>query len=202
MMTGFYTNEELKSFGFKSLGENVYISRKASIYKASAISIGNNVRIDDFCHMSGNISIGDYVHIAPFCSLVSGDYQITMGDFAGLSSRCMVYATSDDYSGDYLTNPMLPMKYRHILGGDVVFEKHALTGTGSTVLPGVTLAEGACAGSMSLVNKSLEPWSIYVGIPCKKIKQRSRKLLDMEKEFMSLGAASAEEWENLAGGQR
>lgn len=183
MMEGFYTKDELGNIGFKSIGENVYVSKKSSFYNIGSISIGNHVRIDDFCHMSGNITIGNYVHIAPFCSLVSGTYSIVMKDFSGLSSRCMVYAISDDYSGDYLTNPMLPMEYRHILGGDVVFEEHSLTGTGSTVLPGVILGEGSCAGSMSLVNKSLEPWAIYVGVPCKKLKVRSRKLLSLMENF-------------------
>lgn len=183
---GFYTQEELRNLGFKSVGTEVYVSKKTSFYNIGNISIGNNVRIDDYCHMSGNITIGNYVHIAPFCSIVSGKYKVIMKDFSGLSSRCMVYATSDDYSGEYLTNPMLPMKYRHIVGGDVIFEKHSLTGTGSTVLPGVRLAEGSCAGSMSLVNKSLEPWSIYVGIPCKKLKDRSKKIILLEREFLNV----------------
>jgi len=36
---------------------------------------------------------------------------------------------------------------------------------------------------MSLVNKDLEPWSINIGIPCKKQKNRSRKMLEMVKEY-------------------
>lgn len=184
MLAGYYTKEELKEFGFQSIGDNVYVSRKVSIYKPSSISLGSNIRIDDFCHLSGNITIGDYVHISPFCSLVSGEYRISIGDFSAISSRCMVYAVSDDYSGNYMTNPMVPIQYRHVLGGDVILERHVLIGTGSTILPGAVLAEGSCVGSMSLINKSLDAWSINVGIPCRKLKDRSRKLLDLEQEFL------------------
>ena len=47
-----YTREELEAIGFAQLGENVKISKKASIYGAANISIGNHVRIDDFCIIS------------------------------------------------------------------------------------------------------------------------------------------------------
>ena len=62
-MNSFYSDEELKKIRFKSLGENVLISKKASIYSPEKIIIGNNVRIDDFCILSGNIQIGNHVHI-------------------------------------------------------------------------------------------------------------------------------------------
>ena len=38
-------------------------------------------------------------------------------------------------------------------------------------------------GSMSLVNRSAEPWGIYVGIPARRVKERSRKLLEYCAEF-------------------
>lgn len=47
-MTSFYTDEELAQLGLKSYGKDVFISRKCSIYGAFTISIGDNVRIDDY----------------------------------------------------------------------------------------------------------------------------------------------------------
>lgn len=183
-MNSFYTKEELKDIGLKSYGDNVLISRYARIYGASNITIGNNVRIDDFCILSGNITIHNYVHIAAYCCLFGGKSGIEMFDYTGLSSRSAIYADSDDYSGNALTNPTIPGKYRNVSGGKVIFSKHALVGTGSTILPGVFLGEGVSVGSMSLVSKSLEPWGIYVGIPCKKIKERSKKILELEEQFI------------------
>lgn len=44
---------------FRSIGEDVRISDKASIYGASEISIGSHVRMDDFCVLSGRIEVGN-----------------------------------------------------------------------------------------------------------------------------------------------
>lgn len=60
-MSNFYNEVELKNLGLKSYGENVLISKKCSIYGAENIEIGNNVRIDDFCILSGEIKIGNCV---------------------------------------------------------------------------------------------------------------------------------------------
>ena len=182
-MNSFYTQKELKEVGFKSFGNRVLISKKASIYGADNISIGDNVRIDDFCILSGKIKIGNYVHIAAGCMLFGGDDGIVLEDFSSVSSRSAIYASSDDYSGEALTNPMIPEKYRKVLGGKVVLKKHSIIGSGSTILPGVIIGEGTSVGSMSFVNKPIEDWGIYVGIPCKKIRERNKKILTLEKEL-------------------
>ncbi len=182
-MSSFYSQEELNALGFKKVGQNVLLSKKASIYGAGSITIGNNTRIDDFCILSGTINIGDYVHIAPYCALFGGKQGIEMKDFSGLSSRISIYAESDDYLGEALTNPTIPDKYRKVTGGKVILEKHVIVGTGSSILPNLTIGEGTSVGSMSLVSKSLVPWGVYAGIPCKKIRERSKKILDIEKEF-------------------
>lgn len=184
MQTSFYSPEELAQIGLKSYGKNVQLSRKASIYGASHISIGDNVRIDDFCILSGKIDLGNHVHIAAYAALFGGKTGIQVDDFSGISSRCAVYAESDDYSGNYLTNPTIPEKYLNIISGKVRLEKHTLIGTGSTILPGVTIGEGTAVGSMSLINKSLDKWGIYVGIPCKYMKARSKKLLTDEANLL------------------
>ena len=59
-----------------------------------------------------------------------------------------------------------------------------MIGTNSTVLPGVELGEGVAVGAHSLVTKSCDPWGIYVGVPAKRMKERSRQLLKLEQEFM------------------
>lgn len=195
MINSFYTEDELRQLGFAKIGKDVSISRKASIYGANKIQIGNNVRIDDFCVLSGRITIGNYVHIAVYSALFGGDTGIEMKDFTCLSSRTAVYAVSDDYSGESLTNPTVPDKYKHIVAGKVTLEKHVLVGSGSTILPRVNIGEGSAIGSMSLVNKSVEPWGIYAGIPCKFIKERGKNLLDLEKEFIQGPKVSV--WKNI-----
>ena len=94
----FLTRAALAAMGFTSLGEDVCISDKASIYGAERIEIGSHVRIDDFCVISagaGGIKIGSYIHIAPAANIV-GAASITFDDFSGLSGRVSVYSSSDD----------------------------------------------------------------------------------------------------------
>lgn len=185
-MDSFYSEAELKEMKFKYIGKNVKISRKTSIYGISDISIGDNTRIDDFCILSGQIEIGNYVHIAAYSALFGGKSGIVLEDFCGFSTRCVVYAESDDYSGGALSNPTVPLEYRNVKGGQVILRKHVVVGTGSSILPGVEIGQGSSVGSMSLVNKSLQEWGIYVGIPCRKIKERSKKLLELEAELRNI----------------
>lgn len=184
-MNSFYSQNELEAIGFRKLGENVLLSRKASIYSPERIAIGDNVRIDDFCVLSGSITLGNYIHISAFCGLFAGSTGIEMRDFSGVSSRCMVYAESDDFSGAAMTNPMVPDEFRNVKRGGVYLDRHVLIGTGSTVLPGVTVGEGTSVGCMSLVNKSLPAWGVYAGVPCKFIKERKTDLLRLEAEFLA-----------------
>ena len=184
MATSFYSKQELKELGLHSYGENVLISRNVTIYGPDKISIGDNVRIDDFCILSGNITLGNFIHIAAYCGLFGGEAGIVMEDFSAISSRGVIYALSDDYSGMSLTNPVIPEKFKNISNGKVVLKRHTILGTGVSVLPNVTIGEGSAIGSMSLVNRSVDAWGIYVGIPCKKIKERKKDLLELEKKFL------------------
>ena len=182
-MSSFYTQEELEKIGFNKIGKGNFISRKASIYGVDKIEIGNSNRIDDFSIISGNILIHDHVHIASGCYLFGGDAGIELRDFSAISSRGVVYSETDDYSGLALTNPTAKIEHRKIYGGKVILEKYVLIGTGCTILPGLVIGEGTSVGAMSLVNKSLDSWGVYVGIPCQRIKERKKDMLRFVGEY-------------------
>ena len=98
-----YTRDELQELGFLNVGENVKISKKASVYGTSRISLGDNVRIDDFCVLSageGGITLGSHIHLAVYSCLI-GAGHIQIGDFCNISSRVAIYSSSDDYSGAF-----------------------------------------------------------------------------------------------------
>ncbi len=185
-MTSFYSEEELQNLGFKSLGKNVQLSRKSSIYGASRITIGNNVRIDDFSIISAGlegIEIGSHIHISPFCSM-QGNGKIVMEDFSGLSSRVAIYSSNDDYFGNFLTNPTVPAPFSGVKSAPVIIKKHALVGSGAVLLPKTILNEGSVVGALSLVKGECEAFYIYKGNPAQKVMERSRKMLDIEKEYL------------------
>jgi len=190
LMEGYYSTEALKALGLKAVGENVLISKKASIYLPEKISIGSNVRIDDFCFLVGDITLGNYIHISPYTSIHgTGGGTVVMKDFSGLSGYCAVYAGSDDYSGEMMTNPMIDKAYRKVICSNIVLEKHSVVGLHSVLLPGALLAEGTALGAMSLLRKPTEAWGIYVGIPAQKVKDRKKGILDLELEFFQKEAA-------------
>lgn len=184
-MNSFYTIDELKTLGLASYGRNVMISRKSSIYDAPKITIGNNVRVDDFCILSGNITIGNNVHIAAYSALYGGNAGIILCDFVNVSSRCCIYAISDDYSGRTMTNPTIPDKYKNIQDEEVKLEKHVIIGTGSTILPGVRMADGSALGAMTMLKTSTDPWTIYVGVPAHRLKSRERELIILEERYLN-----------------
>lgn len=181
----FLSPEQLGKIGFKSLGRNVRISDKASIYNPDQIEIGDHSRIDDFCLLSGKVSIGRNVHIAAFCNIAGGEAGVVIEDFSGLAYGCHVFTQSDDYGGSTLTNPTVPNKYKRETKKPIVIGRHSIVGTNSLILPGVSLAPGTSVGALCMVTKSTEEWSVYFGCPAKRIKARKRDLLKLEQEYLA-----------------
>ena len=174
----FFTQLELLSLGFKSLGENVLVSRLASIISPEKISLGDNSRIDDFCVLTGEITIGAYVHISAHCSLF-GESGIYIDDNSGISSQSIIYSTSDDFSGNALVGPQVSSEYRNVIKKRVIIEKFVQIGAVSVVMPGVVAHEGAVTGAYTFVKTELPAWTISAGIPSKVIKERSQKVLEL-----------------------
>lgn len=183
----FLSQIDLEKKGFANIGKNVSISDKATLYNCPKISIGNNVRIDDFCVLSAGengIYIGNYIHIAVFTSLI-GKGKITLSDFCNLSSRVSIYSSTDDFSGNTMTNPLVPEEYKKVSHGDVFLGKHVIVGSGSVILPNVVLEDGVAVGALSMVKEDCKYFGIYMGNPAKKIKERKQDLLELENFFMT-----------------
>ncbi len=189
----FYSHVELKTLGLGCFGHGVMISKKCSIYGAERIFIGNNVRIDDFCVLSAGtdgIKIGSFVHIAVFSSLI-GRGSIEVADFANISSRVSIYSSNDDYSGEHMTNPMIPDEYKGVVHRPVQIGRHAIIGSGSIVLPGVCVREGVAVGALSLVNSDCDAFGVYAGVPAIRKSERKRDLLVLERQFLASHADGA-----------
>jgi acetyltransferase-like isoleucine patch superfamily enzyme len=184
----FLNETQMRDMGFAHLGKGVRISALSSIHGAANISIGDHARIDDFALITAAqpVELGAYVHIAAYSALF-GSQGILMEDFSGISSRVSLYSASDDFSGAAMAHPTVPEEFRNVRKGRIVLRRHGLIGSGSIVLPGVEIGTGASVGALSLVNRSLEAWGIFAGIPCAFIKARDRGLLDMEARFLESG---------------
>jgi len=180
---GYYTKEELKEIGIKEIGINIRLSKFARIYNPETTTIGDNVRIDDFCILTGNIEIGNFVHIGSY-SLLSGKNKIKIGNFISISNRVSLYTNNEDYSGGRgLITPTVPEKFQFTQKGEIKIDNHSLIGAHSVLLPCSHLKEGSTIGAMSLVKGICDDWTLYAGIPIKKIKKIPKEIrLNLEKD--------------------
>jgi len=176
----FYSAEELAELGIGRYGEEVLVSRDARIFRPEQLELGSHVRIDAFSIIScgeGGISLGDHVHIGAF-AFFSGAGRIEIHDFTGLSSRVSIYSTNDDYSGESLTGPTVPDRYRNVTSAPVMIGKHVIIGGCTIILPGVTVGEGAAIGALSLVSHDIDPFTIWAR--GKALRERRRDLVALE----------------------
>ena len=187
-MEGYYSNDELINLGLGSIGINNKISKKCTLINKSFIHIGNNCRIDDNCILSASkkkIIIGDYVHISNNVT-ISGNALIKLEDFSGLSSKVSIFGSTDDYSGEFMTNPCVGNLNEHctnIKSEDIIIGKHAIIGCNSVILPGCSVISGASIGALSLVNRKINEVGIYHGNPVKFISKKSNNYLEIERKY-------------------
>ncbi len=184
---GLLSRAELEGMGFAALGDDLRVSEKASFYGVPRISLGDHTRIDDFCVLSagsGGIRIGRNVHVAVYTSLI-GAGAIELGDFCNLSSRVSIYSSSDDYSGRTMTNPTVPDEFKDVHHSDVRLGRHVIVGCGSVILPGVSLGDGVAIGALALVREDCPAFGIYAGQPARRVRERDRGLLDLERAFLA-----------------
>lgn len=182
----YLTSDQIADIGFEAVGRNVLLSDRASFHNPARIKIGDNVRIDDFCVLSagvGGIRLGSFIHLAVYTSII-GAGAVTIDDFANLSSRVSIYSSNDDYSGRTMSNPTVPDELKAVVHAPVHIGRHVIVGSGSLVLPGVRLEEGACVGALSLVRDDCAPFSMNAGVPAKQIGHRSRDLLKLERRLL------------------
>lgn len=175
--------DEVAALGLKSVGQNVLIHNSANLVSPATLALGDNVRIDPFVTITGDVTLGSYVHIGAYAYL-TGSGGIEIADFAGLSQGVKIYSASDDYSGERMTNPMVPAELLGVIRAPVKIGRHAIVGANSVVMPGVTIGEGAAVGALSLVKTDLAPWGVYAGAPVRRIKDRSQNLLRLERELL------------------
>jgi len=161
------TSEQLGSVGLAALGSDVSIEESVLILGAEHIRIGSHVRIDAFSVLSagpGELTIGDHVHLGVAVRVFAGA-GVAIAPFAGLSAGVTVYSVSDDFTGGALTNPTVPSDLRHVTAKPISLGRHVVVGSGSVILPGVNLGDGAAVGALTLVHRSLPENVIVSGNP-------------------------------------
>jgi lipopolysaccharide O-acetyltransferase len=159
-----------------------YIRGKQFIDLGRNLTTGTGCRFDAFPRdnkvvltFGNNIQINDYVHIGAI-------ENVTIGNNVLIASK--VFITDHNhgsYSGEIQDSPeIIPIK-RELYSQPVIIEDNVWIGEFVSELQGVTIGKGSIIGAMSVVTKSIPPYSIAIGSPAKVIKQYSSEKKFWEK---------------------
>jgi acetyltransferase-like isoleucine patch superfamily enzyme len=168
------------------------VSPNTRIRHPEHFEIGDDSIVDDFCYLSTRVRIGRGSHIASGCSIAGGvDRLFVLGDFCSLSSGVKIWCTSDDFVNDLVT--LVPDGVEafkeHLISGDVIFGNCTAAGSNSVVMPGNEIPDGTVIGALSFVPAGFqfEPWSVYAGVPVRRIAARNRRAVEAQAERLQRG---------------
>lgn len=112
-----------------------------------------------------NCSIGEYNNITATNRIEIGDNLLT--------GRWVTITDNSHGTTDAESLQIEPLMRPVISKGPVVIGKNVWLGDKATILPGVTIGEGAVIGANSVVTKDVAPYTVVAGIPAKEINVKS-----------------------------
>lgn len=160
--------KKLLDLKFAKIGKNIKISKNVTIIGSENISLESNIRIDDYTIIScqfGKLSIGSNVHIGGQ-SYIGCSGGVKIGNNINISQGVKIYSKVNNYTNK---ENKKPIHYGKVSIGDDV-----IIGSNSVIVGKCKLGKGATVGALSLVNKNLEDWGVFAGIPVKKISNRKK----------------------------
>ncbi len=132
------------------MGKNNRLGPKGRFLHPEEIFLGDNIYIAPNFHISArNLKIGNNIIIGP-----------------NLLLEC------DDHVFKYVGKTIWSTFTKERTLGFVTIEDDVWIGGNVTILKNVTISEGCIIGAASVVTKSLPPYSICIGSPCRPIKTR------------------------------
>ncbi len=118
-----------------------------------------------------NVSIGHHVYINKNCTIITTGSHVEIGNYIMIGPNVTLVAQNHDMS-----NWKKPMFFSKCYArGTIRIEDDVWVGASVTILEGVTIGRGSVIGAGAVVTKDIPPYSIAVGIPARKIKDRIQK---------------------------
>ncbi|MBB3122746.1 virginiamycin A acetyltransferase [Mesoflavibacter sabulilitoris] len=139
------------------------------------IEVGDYTYYDDFEDVSNfekNVKyhfdfIGDKLIIGKFCMIASGaTFIMNGGNHLTESTSAYPFAIFGGAWQHAMDDKTYPTKCNTVIGNDVWI------GHNATIMPGVTIGDGAIIATKSVVTKDVAPYTIVGGNPAKPIKKR------------------------------
>jgi dTDP-4-amino-4,6-dideoxy-D-glucose acyltransferase len=164
--------ENVKSL-LKSVGEGVRLMPLAKIANAQVVELGDFTRVRDFVFVWGGqgVKIGKHCDIQPHV-VVWGGGVLEMHDRISVGPGSVILTAVYSHEEGLKMVDGLGEGSAKALYGKVTIHSDVYIGANCTLMPNITVGEGAVLGAGSFVNKDCEPWGIYVGSPAKKIGTR------------------------------
>jgi acetyltransferase-like isoleucine patch superfamily enzyme len=169
----FYSLEFKHSlFGFYSKTHIDFIGRKNIHFNGSVFFEKNN-RIEcitKYCGKTYNpyLTIGDGVGLGNNCHIGCINH-IEIHKNVLIGSNVLITDHAHGISSN-ISSPA-PKKNQDLFSkGPVIIGENVWIGEDAVILPGVTIGNNSIIGAGSVVTKNVEPNSVYVGNPAKKIK--------------------------------
>lgn len=166
---------------FKKMGRSTLIGKGVSFLHPEDISIGCHNNIQKGCVIEswhfpklknkgeitiGNMcDIGEYSHITAINKITIGDHLLT-GRFVLITDN--THGLTDNSELD------LPPVLRTVISkGPVVIGKNVWLADKVSVMPGVTIGDGAIIAANAVVTHDIPPYSLAAGVPARIIKKCS-----------------------------
>ena len=164
--------ENVKSL-LKSVGEGVRLMPLAKIANAHVVELGDHTRVRDFVFIWGGqgVKIGKHCDVQPHV-VVWGGGVLEMHDRISVGPGSVILTAVYSHEEGLKMVDGLGEGSAKALYGKVTVHSDVYIGANCTLMPNITVGEGAVLGAGSFVNKDCEPWGIYVGSPAKKIGTR------------------------------
>jgi len=151
------------------IGPGFHSGIRVRIWAKQKVVIGKNFYIGRDSFIESDVIIGDNVIWANRVALV-GRYDHNYQQ-VGVPVRLASQIRDKDYNWLGLNNL-------------TIIEDDVWVGYGSTIMSGVKIGTGSIIAAGSLVTKDVEPYSIYGGVPAKKIKDRFNTKEELDKHIM------------------
>ena len=159
------------------VGRNVRIEKNVVIRcedKNSSVTIGNDTVLMPFSvvlsNVGGHISIGNHCSVNSFCTLYGGYGKTIIGNHVRIATHTVIVPTNHNFD-DIET----PVTYQGHSSRGIIIEDDVWIGAGVKVLDGVHIGKGSVIGASAVLNRSIEPFSVAVGIPARVIGKRGLK---------------------------
>lgn len=155
-----------------SLGQGNRIHPTASLDTSleGTIVIGSNNEILNGCLLmtyGGRIRIGDNCSINPYTVLYGHGEGLLIGNNVLIAGHCLIIPANHVF-----TRTDIPINRQGTSSKGIIIEDDVWIAAGCRILDGVTIGKGSIVAAGSVVNRSVEPYSIVGGVPARLIKSR------------------------------